>query len=145
MFTIHPITDKDLPELAGLYGQLTGTKPDLTLLAERLGEVRQEPLYTLFGVYDDEDRLIATASLTRCFDLTDDCRPYYNMENFVVDEACRRKGAGAFLLRAVEDFARAQGGRYINFTSAPSRTGAHRFYEAMGYRMDATRGFKKVL
>ena len=140
---IHPLREEDIPKLCELYRQLTGELPKAEAFAEKLRMIEENDAYELFCIYDENDELIATATLTRCPDLTEDCRDYYNMENFVVDEKVRGKGVGKFLLQSLEEYIVQHNGRYMNFTSHHSRKDAHRFYKKNGYDPDYVKGFKK--
>ena len=51
----------------------------------------------------------------------------------VVDEAIRSRGAGRALVEAAEDWARSRGTKRITVTTALERSGAHAFYEKVGY------------
>ena len=143
MYSIHDIQSKDYDRLIMLYEQLTEKKQEREKIVKTINEIKNDDRYKLFCVYDEDDNLVATASLSKCFDLTDDARYYYNMENFVVDENCRHKGIGRFLMNELEEYAKNNGGRYMSFLSASSRVGAHKFYERMGYIDGITKGFKK--
>ncbi len=141
---IQALKEKDIPKLFDLYCQLTETVGDYYKMQKALDEIKGNPHYHLFCVYSDEDELVATASLTRCFDLTGDARYYYSMENFVVDEKHRGKGVGKYLMQKLEEFVKENNGSYINFTSSFSRKNAHAFYEKLGYAPDYVKGYKKV-
>ena len=136
------ITEKDLASLCKLYLQLVDYV-DEEKLRKIYDEIKDDSHYMLFGVYNDGGELIATASLTKCFDLTEDARYYYNMENFIVDKNHRRQGAGKFLLQCLEEYVKENGGRYMNFTSSAWRKEAHTFYENSGYSSNEVKGFKK--
>ncbi len=141
---LQELNEKDLPKLFSLYCDLTGGG-DYEKMCAVYRETKNDPHYTLLCVYDDDQNLIATASLTKCFDLTGDARFYYSMENFIVDKNCRRSGVGRFLIAEVERYVREHNGSYVSFTSSSFRKEAHLFYEKMGYLADATRGFKKII
>ena len=68
--------------------------------------------------------------------------PYMEVVALTVDQAARRGGVGTALMRALEEWAAAQGCRYITLSSQHHRTGAHRFYEALGYDHDDA--FQKI-
>lgn len=140
---IKELKDKDVPKLFDLYNQLIGKEGNYKNMCMVLDEIRDCPHYKLFCVYQD-DELIATASLTKCFDLTGDAKYYYSMENFVVDEKNRGTGVGTFLLQELEKYVSENDGSYMNFTSSMSRKDAHLFYENRGYRGDYVKGYKKV-
>ena len=59
--------------------------------------------------------------------------PMKNILGIAVFESARRQGVGAKLLRAVEEWAKATGAAGVRLVSGYNRTGAHRFYEALGY------------
>ncbi len=140
---IKELKEKDVPKLFDLYSQLIGKEGNYTKMCRVLNEIQDCPHYKLFCVYQD-DELIATASLTKCFDLTGDAKYYYSMENFVVDERYRGKGVGTFLLQELEQYVSENDGSYMNFTSSMSRKDAHLFYENRGYHKDYVKGYKKV-
>lgn len=140
---IRKIERNELPQLCRLYSQLVGGDGDPDAVGRVFDQIENDPNFLLVGVYEG-DALIATASLTRCFDLTGDARFYYSMENFVVDESHRRMGVGTRLMAYLEGYVKANNGRYINFTSSAARTEAHLFYGKMGYAPDYVKGFKKT-
>lgn len=56
-----------------------------------------------------------------------------NIMGIAVDPDCRRMGIGRKLLEAGESWAREQGATGIRLVSGEKRTGAHKFYQALGY------------
>lgn len=140
---VRDVDSKDFPNLCNLYIQLVGEACDYEKMLAVLDETKDDLHYRLLGVYNEADELVGTATLTKCLDLTGDCRYYYNLENFIIDEKYRGKGYGRYLMRKVEDFVKNQNGSYINFTSSVFRTDAHEFYYKMGYSKDYVKGFKK--
>ncbi len=58
-----------------------------------------------------------------------------NILALAVDPAAQGRGIGRALLLAAEDWARQSGAIGVRLVSGFDRTGAHRFYEACGYRM----------
>lgn len=141
---IKKVEHKDLPKLFELYNQLIGEVGKYDNMCAVYDEIKDDPHYQLFGVYNADDELIATACLTRCPDMTGDARYYYNMENFVVDEQQRGRGVGRRLMEYLENYVKDNDGCYINFTSSMKRKEAHAFYRAMGYKDDYVKGFKKT-
>jgi len=139
---IKELQGNDIPKLKALLDDLTGMVSDISGMIHLLDEIKDKNYYKLFCLYE-QGELIGTASLTKCFDLTNDCTYYYSMENFIIDKNYRRKGYGSFLLKALEEYVINSGGRYINFTSASKRTEAHNFYQKNGYDLSYAKGFKK--
>ena len=62
----------------------------------------------------------------------------------VVGEHFRRRGIGELLMRALEQEARARGGRYLVLNTAHRRADAHAFYEALGYEHTGRRYAKEL-
>jgi GNAT superfamily N-acetyltransferase len=60
--------------------------------------------------------------------------PIAQLTLLVVDESRRSRGVGRALVEAAERWAHAQGCHRIVVTTALQRTGAHVFYERIGYR-----------
>ena len=140
---IRTIQRNELDQLCRLYDQLVPGDYNYEAMCRVYDTVCDDPHFHLAGVFEG-DELIATATLTRCLDLTGDAFFYYSMENFVVAEGHRRKGVGSALMAYLEDYVKARHGRYMNFTSSASRKGAHEFYGRLGYHPDYVKGFKKT-
>lgn len=141
---IAPLQDKDIPKLHAMLDDLNGSTSDIRKLEHGLSLIKDIEQYKLFCVYTDENTLVGTCSLTKCFDLTGNCTPYYSMENFVIDKVQRGKGYGTYLVSKMEEYVTNNGGRYVNFTSSSLRTDAHAFYKKCDYDLDYVKGFKKV-
>jgi predicted N-acetyltransferase YhbS len=65
--------------------------------------------------------------------------PVGRISMMVVDETLRSQGIGAALVRAAESALAAQGCYMVEVTSHVQRTGAHRFYERLGYEKTSVR------
>ncbi|HEY4143555.1 GNAT family N-acetyltransferase [Pinirhizobacter sp.] len=61
-----------------------------------------------------------------------------------VRQGRERQGIGRYLVRAVEHWALARGASRIEVTSGNHREGAHQFYRAMGYGIEARRFTKQL-
>lgn len=62
-----------------------------------------------------------------------DVERYALIAALVVDSSIRRAGVGRALMARAEEWARQQGVGVMRLTSSSTRTGAHRFYERIGY------------
>jgi ribosomal protein S18 acetylase RimI-like enzyme len=60
------------------------------------------------------------------------------IEDVVVDEAARGRGAGEALTRAALDLAEAQGAEEVELTSSPRREAANRLYPRLGFEQRPT-------
>lgn len=139
---IRDIEIGDLIQLKHLLNQLVETEVNEDVLEVIVGRVFANEAYNMFGLFDG-DKLVATVSLIKGFDVTGDGTDFYILENFVVDGDYRRKGIGTLLLQYVEDFIRRHKGRSVIFTSSAVRKDAHDFYYRNGYKQDFVKGFKK--
>jgi GNAT superfamily N-acetyltransferase len=62
-----------------------------------------------------------------------DVETYVLIAGLVVDRNHRRLGIGRALMHRAEVWARERGCSMVRLTSSATRTGAHRFYEELGY------------
>ena len=144
--TLKKVEKKDLEKLTCLYSQLVEKDLNFEKIKSIFLKIENDPHYDVFGVYRENDELIATVTMSKCLDLTDDSTFfYYNMENGVVDEKYRGQGVGAWMLHEVEKYAREENARYLCFFSSAKRTRAHKFYLKLGYDPEMSKGFKKYL
>ncbi|MDF2923451.1 MAG: hypothetical protein K0R57_2365 [Paenibacillaceae bacterium] len=141
---VDAVKANDLTQLAKLYKQLMGSEPDQAAMRELFPVIGENPNYYLLGAYQ-ADRLCGTVMGIVCYDLVGLCKPFMVVENVVVDEECRGMGTGAALMHDIERIARKRECTYIMLVSGMKRRQAHKFYEAMGYRLDRVQGFKKEL
>lgn len=69
-----------------------------------------------------------------------------NIMGIAVDPDCRRMGIGRALLTAGEAWARENGATAVRLVSGEERTGAHQFYQSLGYVCGKKQlNFKKTL
>jgi GNAT superfamily N-acetyltransferase len=138
------LTEGDLESLAGLYRQFWNEESSLERMRVTFRRLQENPNYILLGA-KHEGLLVGTAMGIVCEELYGDCRPFLVIEDVVVDERHRRSGIGASLMRELEKRAVDLDCSYIIFVTEMERTDAHRFYESLGYKSDAYKGFKKRL
>jgi ribosomal protein S18 acetylase RimI-like enzyme len=67
------------------------------------------------------------------------------VEDVVVDDAARGRGAGEALLRAMIDRARARGATAVDLTSHPDRAAANRLYQRLGFALRTTNPYRLKL
>ena len=70
--------------------------------------------------------------------------PGVEVAGLVIGEHFRRRGMGEVLMQALEDEARARGGKTMVLSTAHRRADAHAFYEALGYEYTGRRYAKKL-
>jgi GNAT superfamily N-acetyltransferase len=143
MITIEHIKQKDLPDLAKLYELLSRMASDIQKMEKIYALLIKNPHYFLLGAYSKENKLVGTIMGLLCYDLVFECQPIMFMENMVVDRNYQNKGVGKKLLSRLEEIAKEHDCLFIEFCSSMFRKEAHGFYESMGYKNDAVKGYRK--
>ena len=141
-FRIQAATDVT-PELevalAVLLPQLNPKFPAPT--AERLRELIADESVTLL-IASDESAIVGTATVivyktpawTKAL-----------VEDVVVDERARGRGAGEALMRACIDVARDRGAQMVELQSASFREAANRLYPRLGFELRDTNFYRMTL
>jgi len=74
-----------------------------------------------------------------------DCKPFMFIESVIVSTKYRGKGIGRKLIEEIELQAKRRDCYLIQFVSSGYRKEAHKFYEAVGYKLGFVEGFRKIL
>lgn len=138
-------TEADLPRVNELRRQVNDVhvagKPEM--FRADFGEALQAHLYTLFS---QEDHAVLVAETEAgivgfaCVKFVD--RPetpyrsaprYLDVDEFGVDESCRRQGIGRELFGAIRELARERGLNRIELNMWEFNEGALKFYESIGF------------
>jgi GNAT superfamily N-acetyltransferase len=128
---------KDIAELLGQLGY-PSTPSDVEQRLEHLGNLPSEQVL----VAEIDGRVVGLTSvhLTPCLHITG----YVGrITSFVVAAEFRGRGIGSRLFQEAESWACSRGCTRMGVTSGDYRPGAHRFYEACGYRCDERRFLKR--
>lgn len=141
---IRKLTEDDLVSLATLYKQFWGEESSLEKMRETYQRLKKNPKYIILAA-DQQNRLVGSAMGIICEELYGDCKPFMVVEDVIVDKHQRRLGIASSLMRELERCAAENNCSYIIFVTESERTEAHRFYESLGYKSDAYKGFKKRL
>lgn len=141
---IRKLTENDLEGLAALYKQFWGESSSLEKMQATFKRLDKNPNYILLGA-DQQNHLVGSVMGIICEELYGDCRPFMVVEDVIVDKHQRRLGIGSSLMRQLEGYAVKHNCNYIIFVTESERSEAHRFYESLGYKSDAYKGFKKRL
>lgn len=131
----------DASDVQALYRQLVDN-PAISVSPERIRQVAEDPRTALL-VGEIDGTVGATALVSLCQDVMFDARPFAVVENLVVDARWRGQGVGASLFRHIEGFCVDRDCSKIMLLSSIGRVDAHRFFERMGFRGGAKRGFVK--
>jgi GNAT superfamily N-acetyltransferase len=118
-------------ELAGQLGYPSSTSQVLSRMSAVLGSADAATL-----VAEDAARVVAWLHIELRRSLVSDHEA--QVMALVVDEACRSRGIGAALMKAAEEWARANAAERVRVGSRITRMDAHRFYERLGYDLAKT-------
>jgi GNAT superfamily N-acetyltransferase len=132
---------EDVDQLAGLFDELGHRQTDDALALALEGALSDPRAGVL--VADDGGALVGAATYF-LVPVLHDSGPSCRVTTLVVDEAHRGHGIGHRLVEAAEAVARGAGCSRIEATSALHRTGAHRFYDGLGYGRTSAHFLKRL-
>ena len=121
----------DAAGLATLADQL-GYPTEPSVIADRLQKIDPELERVIVAVHDVHG---VVAWLTVRAAVHIHSAPHAEISGFVVDETMRGMGIGKRLMAEVERWARSRSLTTIRLSTNVTRTGAHRFYESLGFRV----------
>ena len=134
------LTPQLLHSVNGLLTQLSAHAHPLTFNQLEALAAEHNPNTEVYLLYDDQERIIGTATLSYCQLLTG-LKAW--IEDVVVDESARGNGYARILLTHLLAKARQCGADSVNLTSRPSRQAANRLYRSMGFQQRETNVYKK--
>ena len=132
---IRPARAGDYEKMAVLAGQL-GYPSTAAQIEARFAPMENSSMYALFVAEDAASDLVGWISTYLFRSMAMDC--FAEISGLVVDENNRSRGVGKLLLKAGEDWARAQGCSRLSVRSNVSRERAHRFYARNGFEQVKT-------
>jgi ribosomal protein S18 acetylase RimI-like enzyme len=133
------LSDELVVAFRGLVPQLSSSAsvPDDDALAEILASPATRVL-----VAKVDDRVVGILTLA-LFRIPTGMRAW--IEDVVVDDAARGKGAGEALTREAIRLAASAGARTVDLTSRPDRQAANSMYEKLGFRRRETNVYRYEL
>lgn len=135
-FQLHtrPARMEDVPGLAELVTQL-GYPTEPRVMEERMDRLLARPLVHRVVVAPGPTggKLLGAIHATRRETIESD--DLVEISGLIVDQQARGTGVGKLLVAAAERWARDLGLRVVRVRSNVTRTGAHRFYERLGFRV----------
>jgi ribosomal protein S18 acetylase RimI-like enzyme len=141
---IRKLKEDDLAELASLYEQFWGEVSSVEKMRTTFQRLNNNPNY-IFLVSEQRGSLVGSVMGIICEELYGDCKPFMVVEDVIVEKHHRRRGIASSLMKELERLASNKYCNYIIFVTESERTGAHKFYESIGYKSDIYKGFKKRL
>lgn len=128
--SIRPVAEADHPAIAALIEAL-GYPAAIGQVRARLERIARHPDHTtLVAVAEGDVVGMVGAYVTPSYEHD---APTGRITAMVVSDKAQRRGIGARLVAAAEDWVRAQGAGLMMLTSHNRRTGAHAFYRRLGY------------
>jgi ribosomal protein S18 acetylase RimI-like enzyme len=139
--TLREGDSRDAASVAGLLDEL-GYPATPAQAAERIERIASDP--TTWLVVAELGGQIAGFGVLHVQNLVERDEPGCEVATLVVGDRFRRRGVGELLMQALEDEARARGGKTMVLNTAHRRAGAHAFYEALGYEHTGRRYAKEL-
>ncbi|MEJ2315693.1 MAG: GNAT family N-acetyltransferase [Gammaproteobacteria bacterium] len=126
-------TRRDLPRILDLYARALDGEALTIAEAERLFErIRSYPDYQLY-LAEYGDRLAGTFALLIMDNLGECGTPSGIVEDVVVEPEVQRHGVGRAMMEQAMAICRQKGCYKMMLSSNLRRTGAHAFYESLGF------------
>lgn len=139
MVTVEMLKKEEIPALLELYKALVPHDLSLEKAERTYDEMRANSEYLLLAAKKDGELLGSMLGIC-CQSLT---MPFLVVEDVIVKDGVREKGIGRKLMEALDEFAKSRNCAYAILVSSAFRTGAHQFYEKVGYT-DSVVGFRKL-
>jgi ribosomal protein S18 acetylase RimI-like enzyme len=144
-FALRVVEESDLAQLLALYRELgegyaARMPADIELSRDVLIRIVEDQARHLW-VATDGGKVVGAAELIVVPNLTHHARPWGVIENVIVSEVVRGRGAGTVLLDRLIEIARAEGCYKVQLHSGKQRVEAHRLYRKVGFNAVAE-GFK---
>ena len=137
--------EKDLDGLDQVMLVISDAAGERETVKRLLKKIDADPQKYLLVAEDVETGTICGSLFGVVFeDICDSCRPILRVENVAVLESFQGKGVGRAMFQEIERWAKEEWDcHYEILASGLNRTGAHKFYAALGF--DEVKGFKKYL
>ena len=137
--------EKDLDGLDQVMLVISDAAGERETVKRLLKKIDADPQKYLLVAEDLETGTICGSLFGVVFeDICDSCRPILLVENVAVLESFQGKGVGRAMFQEIERWAKEEWDcHYEILASGINRTGAHKFYAALGF--DEVKGFKKYL
>lgn len=137
--------EKDLDGLDQVMLVISDAAGERETVKRLLKKIDADPQKYLLVAEDLETGTICGSLFGVVFeDICDSCRPILLVENVAVLESFQGKGVGRAMFQKIERWAKEEWDcHYEILASGLNRTGAHKFYAALGF--DEVKGFKKYL
>jgi histone acetyltransferase (RNA polymerase elongator complex component) len=137
---VRPAAEADAAAISALLNEL-GYSLDVTQVRNNI---------TLLSVSSSDAIFVAEAASTVVGVLSFHIMPLFHVvgnlgriSSLVIGSQWQRHGVGRKLIEVAEEFGWSHGCQRIEVTSGDHRTGAHEFYQKLGYQIDERRFIKR--
>jgi len=145
MIDTREATLEDMEGIGRLYQQLGGNDHGLSsMYREIFAQMKSDSAYHLLVAVNEDNYVVGSILGIVCKSLAAHYEAFLVIEDVIVDDTIRRAGIGRALFEKIEQIASENTCAYSILVSSGHRTGAHRFYENMGYSENVV-GFRKRL
>lgn len=137
-------TVEDIPGLDEVMLVISDGPGDREKMARLIENIsRDEQKYLLVAVDKETGEIVGSLLGVVFEDICGDCRPILLVENVAVLGKYQGRGVGRKMFDEIERWGREMDCHYEMLVSGMNRTGAHKFYRAIGF--EQVMGFKKYL
>ena len=132
----------DLDALDKVMLVISDKSADREKMGALVEKINANPEKYLLVAEDQETGTLCGSLLGVVFeDICGDCQPILLVENVAVLPEWQGKGVGKAMFKEIEQWGLSHNCHYCILVSGMARTGAHKFYHAIGY--EEVKGFKK--
>ena len=141
---IEDLKYEDIAECYELCKECFNEEYGLEEVQDLYKEISKQSNYR-FLVAKVNNKMVGYTSVIMAYNLFDGKRPFMTLWWVCTHPNYRRQGAATKLFNRIEEIAIENNCELIYFTSEVERTGAHKFYESMGYKSNSDKAFIKML
>lgn len=130
---LRKATVEDIPGLDEVMQVISDGPGDREKMAKLIEKIsRDEQKYLLVAVNREDGEILGSLLGVVFEDICGDCRPILLVENVAVLDKFQGQGVGRIMFEEIERWGREMDCHYEILVSGMSRTGAHKFYNALG-------------
>ncbi|MCI9286390.1 MAG: GNAT family N-acetyltransferase [Clostridia bacterium] len=141
---IEDLKYEDIAECYELCKECFNEEYGLEEVQDLYKEISKQSNYR-FLVAKVNNKIVGYTSAIMAYNLFDGKRPFMTLWWVCTHPSYRRQGVATKLFNRIEEIAIENNCELIYFTSEVERTGAHKFYESMGYKSNSDKAFIKML
>lgn len=141
---IRDARKEDLDRIVELYGYLDPTSDfsNGDRLKETWDEILSNSKYFKCLVLEVDGEIVSSCIANIIPNITNGIKPYIIVENVITHPESQGKGYGKRIINHVIELGKKLGCYKVMLLSGSKRTGAHKFYEAIGFDSTSKKGFQ---